>query len=41
MEWRLETAYGDPHHRPTDAEVIRYLAWTTRLRRDMRRRNVA
>jgi hypothetical protein len=38
LRWRLETAYGDPDHRPTDGELLRYLAWTTTMRRDMRRR---
>jgi hypothetical protein len=31
----METAYGDPGHQPTTDEVLRYLAWTTAMRRDM------
>lgn len=38
LRWRLETAYGDPEHRPSDGELLRYLAWTSTMRRDMRRR---
>ena len=38
MRWRLETAYGDPEHRPNDDELMRYLAWTTVMRREMRGR---
>jgi len=38
LAWRLDTAYGDPDHRPTDDELIRYLAWTEEMRREMRRR---
>lgn len=38
LRWRLETAYGDPEYRPSDAELLRYLAWTTDMRREMRRR---
>jgi hypothetical protein len=38
VDWRLETTYGDPHARPPADELERYLAWSTRLRRHMRRR---
>jgi hypothetical protein len=34
MDWRNETAYGDPGHRPPERELIRYLRWA----RDMRKR---
>jgi hypothetical protein len=36
--WRLETAYGSAEARPSDDEMERYLSWTTRMRREMRRR---
>lgn len=38
MRWRLETAYGDPNAEPGDDAMERYLAWGTRMRREMRRR---
>lgn len=37
MRWRMETAYGDADAKPTPAELERYLVWTTRMRREMRR----
>jgi hypothetical protein len=37
LRWRMETAYGDPDHVPSDREIARYLVWTTRMRRLMRR----
>ncbi len=40
MEWRLDTAYGDPSAQPTIDEVERYLVWSARMRalmRDQRR----
>lgn len=36
MRWRLDTAYGDPDAQPTAAEIERYLAWGTDMRRAMR-----
>lgn len=38
LRWRLDTAYGDAAARPSDDEMERYLSWTTRMRREMRRR---
>ena len=38
LKWRFETAYGDPDHRPTDDEIVRYLSWATSMRREMRGR---
>lgn len=38
MRWRLETAYGDPEHHPTDDDLLRYLAWTAAMRRERNRR---
>ena len=37
MRWRMETAYGDPAAQPSLAELERYLVWTSRMRREMRR----
>jgi hypothetical protein len=37
MRWRMETAYGDAEAVPTLTELERYLTWTTRMRREMRR----
>jgi len=37
MRWRMETAYGDPGAVPSVAELERYLVWTSRMRRLMRR----
>jgi hypothetical protein len=33
----METAYGDAEAVPTLTELERYLTWTTRMRREMRR----
>lgn len=41
LRWRLDTAYGDPDHVPTDDEVERYLAWSRDMRRGMSRRTHA
>jgi hypothetical protein len=38
LRWRLETAYGDPEHSPSDDELLRYLSWATAMRREMRER---
>ena len=38
LRWRLETAYGSAEAQPSDDEMERYLSWTTRMRREMRRR---
>jgi len=38
LRWRMETAYGDPEARPDPREIERYVKWTTRMRRLMRRR---
>jgi len=32
LEWRMETAYGDPGYRPPPDEIARYLRWTRRMR---------
>lgn len=37
LRWRLETAFGDEAASPGADELERYLAWGTRMRRDMRR----
>jgi hypothetical protein len=37
VEWRMETAYGDVQASPPADELVRYLVWSTRLRRLMRR----
>jgi len=37
MRWRMETAYGDPDAVPPQAELERYLVWTSSMRREMRR----
>jgi hypothetical protein len=37
MRWRMETAYGDADATPTPVEFERYLVWSTRMRREMRR----
>ena len=36
MRWRMETAYGDPNAVPPIDELERYLAWTGRMRAQMR-----
>jgi hypothetical protein len=33
----METAYGDPDAVPSADELERYLVWTSRMRREMRR----
>jgi hypothetical protein len=37
----METAYGDAEATPSDAELRRYLAWGTAMRRAMRRKTDA
>jgi hypothetical protein len=37
MQWRMETAYGDPDAVPSAEDLERYLVWTSRMRREMRR----
>ncbi|MGD8288951.1 MAG: hypothetical protein PVI31_10040 [Gemmatimonadota bacterium] len=37
LRWRMETAYGSPDAMPSLSEMERYLVWTTRMRREMRR----
>jgi hypothetical protein len=37
MRWRIETAYGDPDASPPLSDLERYLVWTSRMRREMRR----
>ncbi len=37
LRWRMDTAYGDPDAAPPPDELERYLLWTSRMRRDMRR----
>jgi len=38
LRWRLDTAYGDPDVLPTLDEMERYLVWTARIRRQMKRK---
>jgi hypothetical protein len=33
----MDTAYGDPDAVPPLSELERYLVWTSRMRREMRR----
>lgn len=33
LDWRMETAYGDPDHRPPPDELERYVRWAARMRR--------
>lgn len=35
MEWRMETAYGDPDAVPPPDELVRYLRWARRMRSRM------
>jgi len=35
MDWRMDTAYGDPTFQAPEAELIRYLGWARDLRRRM------
>ncbi len=37
MEWRAETAYGDPGAEAPPDEIARFLVWSRRMRRRMRR----
>ena len=37
MEWRLDTAYGDPAAVPPTDELLRFLKWSRAMRRRMRR----
>ena len=37
VDWRMETAYGDVHATPPADDLARYLVWSTRMRRTMRR----
>jgi hypothetical protein len=37
VAWRMETAYGDARAVPTDVELERYVLWSVRMRRLMRR----
>lgn len=37
MRWRMDTAYGDPDAVPPLVDLERYLVWTTRMRKEMRR----
>lgn len=32
LAFRLQTMYGDPHHRPAAADVVVYLEWCRRYR---------
>lgn len=41
LRWRMDTAYGDPDAVPSPEEMERYLVWTARMRRLMRRRTGA
>lgn len=36
LTWRMETAYGDPAGAPSDAELERFLTWSTWVRRKAR-----
>ena len=40
LEWRMDTAYGDPDHRPPPDETARFLRWTGRMRRLTRSRRM-
>lgn len=33
LQWRMETAYGDPEATPPVDELKRYLRWTSEMRR--------
>lgn len=35
MQWRMETAFGDPDAVPPLEDLERYLVWTARMRRRM------
>lgn len=37
VQWRNDTAYGDPHAVPPLHEFDRFVVWTARMRRWMRR----
>jgi len=37
LRWRMETAYGDADAVPPAEDLERYLVWTSRMRREMRR----
>lgn len=37
VDWRMDTAYGDARASLTPGELERYLAWSARMRRLMRR----
>jgi len=39
LEWRMDTAYGDPDFRPPAHEIARYLRWTGGMRRMNRSRS--
>ena len=34
LRWRMDTAYGDPEASPPVDEFVRYLKWSSRMRRD-------
>lgn len=34
LRWRTETAYGELEGDPPEEEVVRYLLWARRMRRD-------
>jgi hypothetical protein len=35
MQWRMETAYGDPDAVPPAAELERFVRWAHAMRREM------
>ena len=37
LEWRMDTAYGDPQAQPPLAEYARYVRWAAAQRRAMRK----
>jgi len=37
VDWRMETAYGDAGAAPTPDELERYVVWSARMRRLMKR----
>ena len=35
MQWRMDTAYGDPHAVPPPDELERFVRWAAAMRREM------
>lgn len=36
LAFRLQTMYGDPHHRPAPADLVAYLKWCRGYRQGLR-----